>query len=137
MRWRLMAAVAVLIPVLCMCGKGSLAARVAGEWRGELREEGYPPVRVALTLRAVEEVPAGMLTVLSNTDDVIAEGDRFELLDFKIAGNTLMFVAPLSGQVDDDALKFRLTLGEGTLEGAVQEMRDGSHEIPIFFARAR
>ena len=53
----------------------------------------------------------------------------------KRSGNNFKFVVPVTGKVDDDALAFDLQISEISLTEYGREMRKGSKNLTITFAK--
>ena len=92
------------------------AADVSGNWRGTLTPENRDPGSALLILKQTGDVVTG-----TGGED---EGDRHEITNGKVTGNTFTFDV----HVGDRTMRFVLTLDGNELTGQVTRERDGQQQ---------
>ena len=104
-----------------------------GVWIGSITDM-HATVDVELALFREHESQKGTFTILNapEYDAPLIFGIARIVVDKK----SITFIVPVSGNVDDeDALKVKLSKQGEYLEGYLQEMREGSPEIPCKFQK--
>jgi len=106
----------------------------AGKWQGTISESGRD-TPVELELRVTGNRVEGSLAILGETGAEIEKGTTLPIVEGKRDGDSLFFIVPVTGRIDNDALVFDLRLRGDKLEGTAHEMRQGSPLITMRFTR--
>jgi len=116
------------------CANQSQYNNLSGKWRGTITERGKSTL-VELSLRDQQDSIEGRFTILSMTGKDMDKGMAFDIVRIERSGNKLKFIVPITGKVDDDAIAFELLAQGNRLTGHGNELRKGSKNIPIIFAK--
>jgi len=93
-------------------------------------------VPVELELREAGGALEGDFKIVGETGtDDITEGMDFEIVQVERIGDRLKFIVPLTGEVDDDAISFDLTVKGDTMTGFAKELNPSCEKIPITFTK--
>lgn len=123
-----------IILLATSCARQAPDGNLSGKWRGYITERGKSTL-VELTLRDQQGSIGGTFTILSETGEDVDQGAAFDIVLAERSGNELKFTVPIAGKVDDDAIAFELLVQRNSLKGYGHELREGSKNLPITFAR--
>jgi hypothetical protein len=116
------------------CARRSQGDNLSGTWTGYITEKGESTL-VELSLREQPDIIEGKFTVLSETDEDVDKGMTLDIVCAERSGDTLKFIVPIGGEVDDDAIEFKLRVEGNHLKGQVHELREGSEWLPVTFTK--
>jgi len=124
----------VILPVGCSQEPPNTNFR--GVWQGTIAEgDQSAEFELALYIDEDKNVLKGIFNIIRKNGESSDKTASLEIVNAETIGNTLKFVVPMTGKIDDESLIMSLTLRTNQLEGIYQRKKSGSKIINITLTR--
>ena len=121
---------------ICACG-GTYPGGLNGTWHGTLSADGVT-AEIQIVLNEKADSVEGTFALLTETGQDVDKGMEFPIVRSERSGKELKFIVSISdGEVDEDALVFKMTIAGNTLSGEAYENKIGSEHFPITLTKQK
>lgn len=129
-----LAAICFALLLTIGCSREEPNSVFLGVWQATIAEDGKTSL-VELDLQADKSNVKGTMKIVGGTDESAPMGQIWTIMNPEIDGNTLKFILPITGQIDEESVTFKLEILKDQLSGSLQEQ--GGESLPVVFNKQK